>query len=334
MSLVSLKLPTLKLDTDVRQTCEGRDMCSTCPLYKTFCHGCSSDKEASCGFQKSCSTNCNECHGEFTERLIPGVCCKSPLRDFAVSKIRTLPDLVYKGSPRISFPDERIPVLLDRHHGSPSKVNAIGMHRVFSVSKGWKSTDLKDYLQLDKKSKLVLLTVMRDNHLDNFADTRWYETVGQVGFDYWQPLQFSIFASGESQMQRLFSFWRIMQNLADSGGHMVPFANMGMHRLITDEYQDRAVKEIPNIFVNASHGSEQKDFNLRLFSFVRRYAAKWSKLNPVWLFQGVTALEKRKAVRSLLPPGASCYFFITPKTGARRSGDQYGWHEEKSVSQG
>lgn len=323
MSLqLPLRLPVLKLDHDVGQKCGG-DKCATCPLFNKLCKGCGSDIEGTCGSQASCQTNCNECHGEKDAgHLITGVCCKSPLAPFAIRQIETWKDLKYQKHPQITgLPDERIPSLLDRHHNTLAPVNAVSMHRVYS-KKGWKSADIKDYLQLDKKTKLILTTVMRDDFLDNFMDLRWYDSVQEVGFDYWQPLLFSMFLD-ESNMQKLHAGWRIMRNLQDSGAHMVPFLGFYPRLNIEDEMM-RAVEACPNVFINASHGAGQHEAMMRIAGYVKKYAKQFGP-KVTWFVQGFTAKFKRMAFRSLLPAGTPCYFFITPKTGARRSDDQYGW---------
>lgn len=323
----SLALPVLKLAEPVHQVCDG-SKCATCPLHKTLCHGCGINPEKTCGEQHTCNTECNECHGAFTAKLMTGVCCKSPLAPFAIRQIQTWPSLTYVKHKALDFPDERIPVLLDRHHKTLAPVNAVGIHRVYS-GKGWKSRDIKDYLQLDKKTKLVLLTVMRDNFLERFMDMKWYDTVQDVGFDVWQPLMFSTFMD-ESNMQKIYSYWRILRNLQDSGGHMVPFLWGVYPRLKVEDMVLPAIKSVPNIFINASHGSEQKEFQTRIFLQVKKWGAIFGP-KVTWLVQGMTARYKRMQFRSLLPKGTSCYFFITPKTGARRTEDQYGWLDEKST---
>jgi hypothetical protein len=321
-----LHLPVLKLDHNVPQTCDG-SRCATCPLHGNLCRGCGSDPKENCGSQHSCQTGCNNCHGEEDAgRLITGVCCKSPLAPFALRQISSLPGLKYTKQPQLKdLPDERIPTLLDRHHNTHAPVNAVSMHRVYS-KKGWKSADIKDYLKLPKSSKLVLNTVMRDDYLDNFMDLRWFDTVQQVGFDWWSPLLFSMFMD-ESQMQKLHSMWRIMRNLQDCQGHFVPF--LGFYpRLSLEEELHRAVKAVPNVFINASHGSEQQDAQMRIYGYVKKYAKLFGP-GVTWFVQGMTARYKRQAFRSLLPAGTPCYFFITPLTGARRTDDQYGWYTQK-----
>src|SRR3954470_4058069 len=106
MTLV--KLPVLRLDQLVFQSCEGKDTCTTCPLHNTFCRGVTlEEKKKICGLQMQCETNCNQCHGEDTARLIQGVCCKSPLREWAIKEIQTLPRIKYHQYPKLDFPDER-----------------------------------------------------------------------------------------------------------------------------------------------------------------------------------------------------------------------------------
>lgn len=328
MSLtLPLALPELKLERDIPQTCDG-SKCSTCPLHKTLCHGCGVDPHDTCGTQASCRTGCNTCHGEADAgHFITGVCCKSPLAPFALRQIETLSSLHYTKQKQLKeWVDERIPTLLDRHHNSPAPVNAVAMHRVYSARKGWKSTDIKDYLKLDKKTKLILTTVMRDDYLGNFMDLRWYDSVEQVGFDYWQPLLFSVFMD-ESNMQKLHATWRIMRSLQDSAAHFVPF--LGFYpRLNLEDTLMRAVEAVPNVFINASHGSEQRDAQMRIFGYVKKYAAKFGP-NVTWFVQGMTVRYKRQLFRSLLPAGTPCYFFITPQSGARRTDDQYHWFSSK-----
>lgn len=322
----SLRLPVLRDTVLNEQTCEGRDSCSTCPLHNVFCLGPGSDRRDSCGEMYSCNTECGTCHGDITARTMTGVCCKSPLAPWAIERIQTLKEIKLPTVPQLRFPDERIPIIMDDRHGSPAPVNAISLRRIYSKRNGWRSRDIKDFLKLDKKTTLILLTVMKDNYLDDFMEMPWYAGVKEVGFTYWQPLLFSIFTN-ESLMQRLLSFWRIMRNLADSGAHMLP-CPLNMHRLMLDDYFLASSKLIPNVFFNLSQGSEQVEFNMRIYGYLKRYAAIYGK-NVTWMFQGVSHPARRKAVRSLLPAGALCYFFITPLTGARRSDDQYGWYSRK-----
>lgn len=323
--LLPLSLPVLKLDREHHQVCDGSN-CATCPLYGKFCKGCGSDPEGTCGAQHECQTACNTCHGEVDAgRQVRGVCCKSPLAGFALRQIQTLDQLHYVPRKQlVDLPDERIPNLLDRHHKTKATVNAVSMHRVYS-KKGWKSADIKDYLQLDKSTKLILTTVMRDDYLDNFMELRWFDTVEQVGFDLWSPLLFSRFTN-ESNMQKLLSTWRILRNLQDSAAHFSPFVGYYPRLNVTQEIL-RANRAVPNIFINASHGSEQTEGSRRLFAYVQKYAKELGT-KATWFVQGMTARYKRQLFRSLLPAGTPCYFFITPLTGARRTDDQYGWDRE------
>lgn len=321
------KLPILKITDPIHQTCEGKNNCPTCPLFEKFCRGCqTASKKEACGNQTSCQTGCNNCHGA-QGRLIAGVCCKSPLAPFAIAQIKTLPQLKYTPQPKLDFPDERIPVLINRQHRSPAPVNAIGLPKVYSAARRcWKSKDIKDYLNLDKKTKLILLTSMRENQIDVLMDKPWHEDVYRVGFDHWQAIGFSMFQD-DGQMMRLLSFWRMMKGLSVSQAHFVPFSYEASQRLMIDPYFEDAIKAVPNIFWEGSHGSEQSAAMLRTLGYVKKYGAIYG--NKVsWFFRGFTEKSRRLVIRSLLPEGTSCYFFITPKS---RSvvGDQYGWHDEK-----
>lgn len=319
------RLPVLN-EVDRPQSCQGcTNLCGECALYKKECAGCSGTSEQDC-YQSGCLTSCNSCHGDVTARGMTGVCRKSPLRSFAIDQIKTFDSLTYTKRPKLDFEDERIPILLDRHHKSPAPVNAIGIHRVYSMKKGWKSRDMKDYLQLDKKTKLFLLTIMYDNHLDNFMDKRWYDDVEEVGFSFWLPLLFSTFVN-EANMQKVHSLWRTMQSLSDSGAHAVPFTKMSTWRINFDEQMSRALMSVPNLVLNLSQGSEDSQFQKRFLGYTREYGKKFGT-GVSWLFQGVSSKKKRELVRSLLPTGTACYFFITPKAGARRTADQYGWYDE------
>lgn len=323
MKIESLRLPVLKDMPAVQQTCDG-GKCDTCALHETWCYGCKPDTEISCGTQKTCQTQCETCHGD---PPVQGVCCKSPLAPYAVEKIRTLDSLQFNKVTRLKFPEDRIPILLDRHHKSPAPVNCVSINRIYSLSKGWKSNDIKDYLQLDKSTKLIMSTVMTDDHLMKLIDSRWWDTAPEVGIDYWEPMLFSMFID-EAKMQRLFNFWRTMQSMSDSGAHISPFTGHHAASFNIEPTLLRLHRAVPNIGVGLSHGSEQIDAQRRILGYVRKHA---QLLGPEvsWFVQGMTAKTKQLVFKSLLPKGASAYFFITPKTGARRTDDQYGWYDSK-----
>lgn len=321
MISLSLKLPVLQLENQVIQTCDG-SKCDTCGLHEKLCYGCKPSVEVSCGTQRSCSTGCETCHGD---PPVQGVCCKSPLAPFAVERILTLDQLEYAPVKQLKFPDARIPILLDRHHKSPAKVNCIGINRVYSERRGWKSADIKDYLQLDKSSKLILSTVMTDDHLMRLIETRWWESAPEVGIDYWEPMLFSMFMD-EAKMQRLFSFWRTCRSMMDSGAHISPFTFHHCASFNIEPHLLKLHKSVPNIGIGLSHGSEQIDAQRRILGYVRKYAQVLGP-NTSWFVQGMTAKNKQVVFKSLLPKGAEAYFFITPLTGRRRTDDQYGWYD-------
>lgn len=316
---MSYLLPTLTDLPNKAQHCDG-SKCAKCPLHKTWCHGCTNT--ATCGTMRGCSTECGTCHGE---PGVQGVCCKSPLAAEAAERIAELEEMKFTPQPQLVFPDERIPILIDRQHRSPAPVNAISINRVYSAGKGWKSNDIKDYLLLDKSTKLIMTTVMTDDLLVRMAEKRWWETAPDVGIDYWQPMLWSMFMN-ESRMQRLYAFWQTMKSLSEAQAHFSTNTFHHLNHLNIERVLLRTHRSIPNVDFGLSHGSEDHDAQRRAFGYVKKYATLLGSQTS-WFVQGLTAKPKQLVFKSLLPKGAKAYFFVTPLTGRRRTDDQYGWYD-------
>jgi len=285
-----MELPKLTvLDNDRRKavSCSARpDRCVKCPANKTNggrCGGCTADKLKTCQ-QEVCYVDCNTCVGYKVQ--VPAICVKAPLRS-------TYMTLVTNGSPEWAraeykfWPQPRIQhavkaVTVARGGGVKSTKNSPYPEEMEVVAttlpdvwgrKGWFSKDLKDYLRLRKHQKLMLLTTMRDDVLEDAWDMEEFgDTWNEVGVDYSMPLAFSTYTnSGHLQ-----NYWSVLRTMyATQRGHST-FAMLARVRgLDLDDYYVAAAKALKQCVMNAQflvNEAQMRDF----IAAVQR----WDQLMP------------------------------------------------------
>lgn len=193
--------------------CAG-DKCSECPLYKKRCEGCSQAQRYGHSLVApnflDCYQECNVCTGFKVN--VPGICCRSPLRDMYLNALTkgaadwNQPTYQYTKRPLLQFKQRAIFYISS---GGVNTITAGGKplagpeHEVVAVNitrvggaNGFYSQDLKDYLHLSPKTKLVLMTMCLDDLLERIWNREFYadvERFQRVGLDAWMPLSFSAY---------------------------------------------------------------------------------------------------------------------------------------------
>ena len=202
--------------------CASRpDRCEGCPAYRKNggpCHGCNAKKLAECN-QSGCFRECNTCIEHRVET--PGICVKAPLRNAFFSQVGGMDwqRLEYRIQPKKKIELGCKAVIVARGGGVKStkdspyikelELIAVTVADVWS-KKGWFSEDLKGYLRLRPHQKLLLLTTVRDDHLEDLWDAENFgEDYKRVGIDYWMPPNFSAYYNN-SHMQNLFVVQRVL----------------------------------------------------------------------------------------------------------------------------
>ena len=277
-----MKLPILTMpkDDDILKlsSCEGKDHCKDCQLSVQNggrCEGCTPKHKAALrgSFQK-CYQLCTTCTGFKVD--VQGVCCRSPVRDVYMSAVaRSLdwnkPTFSFKKRPALRFNTKAIYYVSSGGINTmtaggrtlvpeDTEVAAVNLSRVWG-SNGFYSQDLKDYLHLPTKTKLILLTMTLDNILEKgwtkefYADPLAYRA---VGVDYWMPLQFSAFPH-EAKMHQYYQYLRTLY----ATEHSEAWFASGDHRctgLNTDDLFLRSVKAIPQIMINTQMTTNQESW--------------------------------------------------------------------------
>lgn len=327
-----MNLPKLKVLQAFKEptACKGIDGCKTCHLYKENggrCSGCSVSKQQ--GFVKigsfdPCFGQCHQCAGYKVEYT--AICCRSPLKETyltALTKKRgkewNNPEFKFTERPKLSFKNKAVFMISSGGVNTiaPGDTKLVDNHEVVAVnitrvwgSNGFYSKDLKDYLHLPKKTKLILLTMCLDDLLERAWKTEMYaepEAYEKVGIDYWMPLAFSSYPE-EANMHQYYQFLRTSHATEKSKAWWYS----GDHYQITLQLDDlfkKGVEKIQQVMFNAQFISteEAMRFNFRLFK-------RWHELAPpetAFWFVGASTPSFFHNVRKLC--GTRDLYFVSPK---------------------
>jgi hypothetical protein len=266
-------LPQLKvLPSTEAVTCTGKDHCKSCQLWTGNggrCDGCTPDHKAklSAEFQW-CHKQCHSCTGY--KATLTAICCRSPLKDIYLnavtrSKNWNKPKLNFTAREQISFDRKAILYLnfsgIKFLMGDRPKSEYLVDHEVVAVAHSYVkgmggdffSDDLHDYLRLPKTTKIILLTMTIDDHLERSWEKELYgspEEYEKVGISYWMPLAFS--AWGDSA--RMYQYYQIMRTMYCTDVSQAHFysGDTRPSGIYLDDLHLRALEKIPQVIFNVS----------------------------------------------------------------------------------
>jgi hypothetical protein len=330
---------SLKLFNNKQEKLEGcgtAEWCAKCRLFNKVCAGnnggCTTKQDVA---QRECYSACNTCGGGPAKpHSAPAVCCKSPLKTILLEQalgakneegkefflVTPRPKIVVKhtgivvtqGSPGAAFGSSDSPF--------PPEVEAVAVNirHVWSKSAGWWSDDLRDYLRVPANVKLILLTSVFDNRLEDAWDAGLHEEdFSQLGFDYWQNLSFSIYAE-DSPMQ---SYWSTLRSLRSVQGNKSWFAeDVRAPRLMPEWTKARLLEQVsklPQLVLNFQFIRGDKAELLAHGADLKAYHALLPANVAIWILGPVQPAAIRFFKK--LAPNRSLYFLSAlPWIGAHR----------------
>lgn len=298
MKLAQLKV--LREGTVVQPSaCKGLESCKTCPLYKKNdgrCGGCTQSKQATMNPKYlECYQECHECTGFDAE--VTAICCRSPLRDLHMTALTkgsnwNKPEWRLRKRPILEFQQKAVfyisagslnALTVDDEYLVPeeTEVVAVSLARVFTGKK-FASYDMRDYLKIAKSTKLILLTMNRDDVLEKAWDREIYdfEEYERIGFDHWMPIAFSSYYE-EPAMQQYYSFLRTMWTAEQSQAW---FSNAGYLRngLQLNDLLLRSDRAMPQWTFNGQFLYDEEALQRFLIS-VKRMNSLVSGDHPFWI---------------------------------------------------
>lgn len=197
---MSDRLPRLRGDYESEElvTCDGHS-CEGCQLIDI----CNESRCKPDGVQRNCHLDCNDCGGgpqyQGTGANVPAICCKSPLKDVYLDKVRK-EHYQFKKRPLLTFEQKHIVM----HHGlfggadvdlypAGTEVAGVNLKHVWTT-RGWHSRDMKDYLHIPSGTKLILLSCTYDDILERAWENEVHrEDFAALGFDAWEIYELSIY---------------------------------------------------------------------------------------------------------------------------------------------
>lgn len=311
-----IKLKIIDQPDVLRTGCGTEEHCSKCELHGVVCPGnrghCTHKQSCT---QRECYGDCENCGGGL---LNPGaavaICCKSPLRDSFINSVREDREIgaeTYKYTKRDKIVLRTKGVIVTQGGvGSafgdkspfPKEVEAVAVNlRHVWSSRGWYSRDFRDYMRLEKHQKLILLTALYDDVLERAWDAKLYdEDFASLGFDWWETLRFSQYASGSNTAV----YFHALRNMWCMSAGASWFADVIDASGLKKEWIEARMREqtakVPQVMHNMQGlGAKQEDMKeaLRHFPFYHRILPEnvtmWvnGPIRPVFL----------KAIRSLMP---------------------------------
>lgn len=321
----------LKLEATTNPiTCDGANSkCDTCrigPNGSGYCPGCNGH----CGFKGlssmwKCNRECMTCGGgDAAPNTVPAICCKSPLADIALSKVDR-DNYAWMKRPVIDLPQHGIVVTQGAVGGrikdpypKETKAIAVNLRHVWSGN-GWFSKDMKDYLRIPRGVKLILLTMTHDDVLERAWDKELHEEDwGLPGFDYWQPLTFSMYHS-DSKMNMYWQWRRTLHATERSAAWFSPLIPEHMTKK-ADEVTRVVTQNIPQVIFNAQFIGDD-DLLISYMKLVLRNHNAIDKRVPFW-FVGISTRKIVRVFKSFLK-GRQLYFLSTTPWLAGHKGSEY-----------
>lgn len=282
--------------------CSQHDYCTGCKLFHKNggrCEGCTKKHRAALRPEfRWCYQECHSCTGY--KATVTAICCRSPLKNMYLDAVTQNPDnwnepqYTFTKRPLLAFKRKAIFHIGQKCNAKAVIGDAVIDHEIVATNlkvvmkpsgKGFVSTDLHDFLSLNKRTKILLTTMDIDDLLEAafkeefYADPATYE---KAGVSYWMPLAFSTYA-GDAKMHRYYQFCRTMFCTDRSKPHFLPgyYLSPGMK---TDDIITEALKSIPQVMFNAQFlGSKKSDNTIQTFRLIKRWHEFAPKHVAFWI---------------------------------------------------
>jgi len=298
----------------LRERCPARSMCTQkCCGEGAYVNEC---------VMQACVQDCNNCGGsnEFDrvteESPMPGCpayCVKSPLAEISF-------DLYFKEefevTPRdkLEFPQKSILLTNGRAgentlYDPSTKTVAVSLRHV-ATGKGWRSPNIRKYLELPKDVTLISSTMMPDN----FVEMYWCKELSEedyrdAGFDYWHSVEHSVYG-GRSYMNAIIPWLRSMADVETSGGHFTPWPPFFKLSDLGKRIAVNALRKVPNIAMSVQslrfHGRDSRRMLINTLAELKALLKLVDFDVSVWFFGVSTPDTILNITRNF--PGLDCYF--------------------------
>ncbi len=324
-----MELPRLKVLQSFKKetSCNGLDTCKDCDLYVKNdgrCSGCTSGHRAEMkdtNFEK-CFGECHSCTGYKVQYT--AVCCRSPLKNTYMTAVAkgtdwNNPSWKFTKRERLSFKNKAVFYVSSGGVNTiapgsaklieDQEVVAVNLTRVWG-SNGFYSGDLKDYLHLPKKTKLVLMTMTMDDLLERAWKHELYaepEAIEEVGVDYWMPVAFSAYPY-EGNMHQYYQFLRTMLTTERSKSWFVS-GDYFLRSVKIDDLVLQALEKIPQVVFNSQFLTTEHSlrWHLNVFRWYHKLAPKETSF---W-FVGATTPTALHNIRKVC--GDRDLYFVSAK---------------------
>lgn len=310
-------------------TCRGKDYCADCTLHVSKggrCEGCTIRKKTTALTDNfaACYQECSTCTGY--KVLVPAICCRSPMKKLYLDSITRNPG--DWNNPKLEF-HERPPITTHKQRAvfyiTSGGVNTIGnvteplvehelvatnLSRVWSGN-GFYARNLKQILRLPQTTKLLLLTMTKDDLLESawrcyfYADPAEYE---RVKIDYWMPLSFSSYPV-EAHMHQIYQLYRTLYCTEQSRAWFTTGDHF-QEGLRIDDLFIKCVTRIQNVVFNTQFVSDETyKFHLRLF----QHAHEISPIHVPFWFVGRADPTFMHNVKKVCGRGSRVLFWVSSK---------------------
>lgn len=307
-----------------------KDPCVSCALNDICVGGCCSN-HSRC-VQTTCHQECNDCGGgdllRFEGGNVPAVCSKAPLRELQLEQVRRES---YDFTPRdLIKHDTKSAVITQGSFGQTdgsfypegTEIVGVNIRHVWS-SRGWFSSDMKDYLKLPPGAKLLLLTATKDDVLERAWEFGvQHADFEAIGFDYWQALEFSTYGY-MSRYHNLWTAYRLMESIELSRAHFGQLIPVEVDRAKRDKLGLFRVcaENIPQAVINCQFLSVKRLDTFRRTLAAWKRALKGLPLKALW-FLGVVSPEMVYNIRMNFS-AYDCYFLAVNPWLAAFKGDAF-----------
>jgi hypothetical protein len=297
-----VRLPKLKVIQDEAREpvhCSQHNYCGECTLFVDNggrCEGCTKKHRAGMGPEwQWCHQTCHTCTGYKAE--VTGICCRSPLKTMYLDAVTQNPDnwnaphYEYTKRPILKFDTKAVFHFGQKCNAKNTVGSALMQHEIITTNmkvvvrpngKGFVSDDLHDFLNLNKRTKIILTTMDIDSHLETAWEEGFYdrpELYEKVGVSYWMPLAFSTYGDRDARMHQYYQFCRTNIALSRSQAHFFPGYYQGAGLRLNDLILE-ALEYVPNVMFNAQFlGSAKTSVVKQTIGAIRR----WHKLAPEYV---------------------------------------------------
>lgn len=303
-------------------SCTGGDSCTKCRLFNKNggpCEGCwSFDHHKNCSMV-SCKLTCNACELTGYVATVPAVCCKSPHKDIWLDKVQSW-KFNYTRQDKIEVKTQGATVWHSHIAGRTTKYDEedlfpknvdimfVNFVHVWSEKKGFYSSDLKDYMRLPKRVKLVVMNNVHDDDLERFADANvTAEDFIHAGVDYWTPIQYSVYPR-DAKMWSYIQGMRTFRSLADLRGHFASLLWIDGFGDYFLEHTKRQTEKIPQVFLLFQQSLEMDSWEWKRHIYTVKWLDKNLDKNVVFWMLGPASEELLAATFFALDPSREVRF--------------------------